>query len=45
MIGSSTAVARMSSQRSPGQPFLLPFTESGNWPASGRQFSQVPASR
>jgi hypothetical protein len=36
-------VWRMSSQRSPGQPFFEPLTDAGNWPASGRQSSHVPA--
>jgi hypothetical protein len=43
MIGTRTDVWRMSSQRSPGQPFFEPFTDAGNWPASGRQSSHVPA--
>jgi hypothetical protein len=39
----STDIWRMSSQRSPGQPFFAPLTEAGNWLASGRQSSHVPA--
>ena len=33
----------MSSHFSPGQPFFDPSTEAGNWLASTRQFSHVPA--
>ncbi len=44
MIGASAESWLTSSQRSPGQPLLAPRTELGNWPASDRQFSQVPTS-
>ena len=43
MIGPSTPILRMSSHRSPGQPFVRPFTRAGNSPASGRQSSHEPA--
>jgi len=43
MIGSRIDVCRMSSHFSPGQPFFDPCTDAGNWFASTRQFSQVPA--
>ena len=45
MIGTQHVdLARMSSQRSPGQPSsFLPMTAFGKAPLSGRQSSQPPA--